>query len=282
MADIVEKPSRKAWHEKTHANFFDGFYSFSDSGIKKLFESFNEIRIFRELKDQIKGKNLVELGCATGDLYRYINLYHKDISYSGVDISQPAIERAKLKFPNGRFFLCEESDKPKEIIDKLGLNADILFARDVVLHQPNPFEFFKSIISVPNELAILRIRTRDKGETVLDPQLSCQWNYNAAWVPYMILNVDEVITAIKETVNFESLYIYKRYITLGGHERRYLPKDCYYSETGTAETAVGIKITREKVEKPKIVIKGIEETYSDRIIDKKPGYILRRFIDRIL
>jgi len=48
------------------------------------------------------------IGCASEQLYRYINYYHKDIDYCGIGISEHAIERAKSKYPKWRFAVSEE------------------------------------------------------------------------------------------------------------------------------------------------------------------------------
>ncbi len=62
------------------------------------------------------------------------------------------------------------------------LNPAVVWARDVVLHQPDPFEYLSRLLPISNEVTILRLRTRDKGATVRDAELSYQWHYNH-WVP---------------------------------------------------------------------------------------------------
>lgn len=243
--------THEAWRLDVHAEFFDAWYHLSLRELKKRCESFNEVRLFLENnKSFIKGRKFVEIGCATGELYRYLKAFHPEFQYFGFDISQPAIKRARDKYPQGNFSVCEEDLSD---IMRQNLSPSVVFERNVVVHQPNPFDFLSKIIAMPNEAAILRLRTRDKGETVLDPDLSCQWHYSK-WVPYMVLNIDECIEKIKQTVNFEALYIVKNYQQLGGHNNRFLPKECYYPETGTAETAVYIQLAKNKVSNPEIVI----------------------------
>lgn len=254
--------THEAWHQDVHAVFFDAWSKLSLRELKKICGSFNEIRLFLDNKPFIRGRKFVEIGCATGELYRYLKAFHPEFQYLGFDISEPAIRRAKEKYPQGKFSLCEED--LSDII-KQNLSPSVVFERNVVVHQPNPFEFLSKIINIPDEVAILRLRTRDKGETVLDPELSCQWHYSK-WVPYMVLNMDECIEKIKQTVNFEALYILKNYQQLGGHYNRFLPKECYYPETGTAETAIYIQLAKNKVSNPKIVI-------SQRL-DANPHYTL--------
>ena len=133
------------------------------------------------------------------------------------------------------------------------MSPAVVLARDVVLHQPNPFEYLSQILSLAKEVTILRIRTRDQGTTVLDPELSCQ-RYNNNWVPYMILNIDESIEVICRTIPVKQLFIVKHYTQLGGWHNRFLPKDCYYPETGTAETAIYIERSEDIHSQPEITI----------------------------
>jgi len=108
-------------------------------------------------------------------------------------------------------------------------------------------------MTLSGEVTILRIRTRDKGTTVLDPELSCQWHYNH-WVPYMILNIDETVDTICACIRVKQIVITKRYVQLGGWHNRFLPKDCYYAATGTAETSLFIARSEEANPKTKIAI----------------------------
>jgi len=262
--------THEAWHQDVHAVHFDVWHKLSLRELKKTYQSFNEIRLFLENKSFIKGKTLVEIGCATGELYRYMKAFHPEFQYSGFDISEPAIRRAKEKYPHGDFSVCKE-----DLSDIIGqnLSPSVVLERNIVAHQPNAFEFLSKIISIPTEVAIFRLRTRDKGETVLDPDLSCMWHYSK-WVPYIVMNIDECIEKIKQTVNFEALFIVKNYQQLGGHNSRFLPKECYYPETGTAETAVYVQLANSKVSNPKIVI-------SERA-DSNPHFTLFEIALRII
>ena len=138
--------------------------------------------------------------------------------------------------------ISEHSDSPS-----------VVFARDVIHHQPAPLDFMAKLLSMPTEAAILRFRTRDHGATVTDPEISCQWLVRN-WVPYIILNVDEVIETIRNTRSFTSLSVLKHYHPLGGRNGRYLPKECYDPKTGTAQTSVYVHFAGEPVQDPSIEI----------------------------
>ena len=274
--------THESFQDKGHAKHFDARYRLNLRGLKKEYESFNEFQLLCKYKSHINGKNFLDFGCATGEMYRYLQHYHSDLKYFGLDISIPAIQRAKDKYPMGNFIVISEDIKISKQVEKLKFRPDILFSRDVVLHQAQPFEFLKELVGISNSALILRLRTRDKGKTVLDPELSAQY-YCGKWAPYMILNIHELIDVIRSCTNIDTLHILKNYVVLGGCHGRYLDKECFYSETGTAETAVFLKKSELAVVNPRIEISHNEEKaiYSG-ILNKKPYYALKALQQRIL
>lgn len=263
MTKVQESTQKfyKSWQNNTHASFFNTWGSFSNQELKKVYESFNDIQLLITHARAVQGRNFAELGCATGELYGYISRFLPQFKYHGFDISQSGLATAQKKYPQATFVRCgiDMADTKSLIKKTIGQFPDILFCRDVVLHQTKPFDFLTDLMSIPSELLIMRLRTRDQGPTLLDPNLSCQWNYGE-WTPYMILNTDEMIETIKSNPNVQSAHILKHYIVLGGQNNRYLPKDCFYPETGTAETAVAVRIAKEKVATPSITIEKAQES----------------------
>lgn len=255
---MTEKELREAWQEPIHADFFDARARNSLRLLRRVYENFNEFRLFLENKGYIRGRHFVEIGCATGELYRYSRCCHPEFSYRGFDISRPAIERAIQKYPDGQFDVCRPD--LSDVI-ALNLNPAVVWARDVVVHQPDPFGYLSRLLPISNEVTILRLRTRDKGATVHDAELSCQW-YSGHWVPYMVLNVDEAIEIICQAVPVKRMTILKSYVQLGGWHNRFLPKECYYPETGTAETAVYIVRSEDPRTNPEIVISSRKELHT--------------------
>jgi hypothetical protein len=77
----------------------------------------------------------------------------------------------------------------------------------------------------------------------------------------LVLNVDETIETICHAVPVKRISIIKSYVQLGGWHGRFLPKECYYPETGTAETAVYIMRARDSQAKPEIVISSKKEQH---------------------
>ncbi len=229
------------WQSSDHARLFDGRCVLSSRGLVRNYESFNDVRLLNEWLDSTRELTLLEVGCATGEFHRYLKVKHPFIHYAGVDISRAAIARAKEKYPLGRFFVCEPEEALGSLLQRLNLprNPQVVYTKDVVHHQTRPLEFISQLLQVTGEALVIRTRTRDVGETIMDPQLSCQYHYQG-WMPYLVLNVQELIDHIRGQAPGCELVIYKNPTVLGGRENRFLPKDCYLPQTGTAETAVGV------------------------------------------
>ena len=151
-------------------------------------------------------------------------------------MSPGAIETARRVHLEGDFRVLEG-----DLISAPGITADILFCRDVVHHQDDPFGFLSSLYDAAGKYLVLRIRTREVGPTVLDASQSCQRVYGH-WVPYIVINTSELVDL---TQAFQPpptrVVMRKRPTILGGHNNRFLPKELYYPETETAETAILIQ-----------------------------------------
>ena len=229
------------WQHQQHASHFDGRASLPDADLVRNFASFNDVRLLGERLERSRPVSLLEIGCATGEFYRYLKIVHPQVRYYGVDISHAAIARAKEKYPEARIVPVEPKAKLAEAIERIGLAArpEIVWCKDVIHHQTDPFGLLHELLGAASEAVILRTRTRDVGPTVMDPEHSCQYHYDG-WMPYLVLNLQELVDAIRRGAPEAEGVVYRHHMILGGRENRFLPKDCYLPSTGTAETAVGI------------------------------------------
>jgi cyclopropane fatty-acyl-phospholipid synthase-like methyltransferase len=69
-------------------------------------DSASEYRRFDVLLDAVdlNGMSLLDVGCGIGDLYHYLVTGHKtQVMYTGVDLLEAMIERAKNRFPEANF-----------------------------------------------------------------------------------------------------------------------------------------------------------------------------------
>ena len=229
------------WQHPSHAPAFDWRAPFDDRNVIRSYECFNDVRLLRERVGRSRPLRLVEVGCATGGFSRYLRLRFPNITYCGMDVSAAAIDLARSQY-RGTRFIVNRPDLPLEQALAAGGIAgqpEIVYAKDVVHHQTNPFAFLAELLGSASEAVILRLRTRDVGATELNPEESCQYHYGG-WMPYIVMNLEEVLEMIRQHVPDAEAVVYRHHMILGGRLNRYLPKACYLSGTGTAETAIGV------------------------------------------
>lgn len=224
-----------SWKEEGHAVHFDGLRFIPTPLLLRRWEGFNEVRMLADLLTREPRLTVLEIGCATGEMSRYISRRHPRATYIGADISEPAVGRAREKFGAEPRFIV--TDPILNALD--GLAPDVVFCRDVLQHQTEPWTFLERLYRLTSRFLIMRIRTRDGGATEYDPERSCQY-HAGSWVPFIILNVGELVDGL--TARFDPtparVELVKDPIVLGGQHGRFVPKECYDPATGTAETAM--------------------------------------------
>ena len=242
-------PSEAARTGVSSPRFLDPRAILSDWELRRESESYADFQLLGRVKPRLRQRDFVDVGCGTGETYRYLRSSYPDLRYRGFDVSHSAVDGARFKYPGAGFDVCRQD--LSDVASKLGA-AGVVWCRDIVTYQEDPFGFIERLLRIPAEAYVLRLRTRDRGATVLDPDASCQRRGNA-WVPYMILNTDELSAFLSGHREIGEITVVRHYALLGGIERRYLPKDCYLEETGTAETSVLLVRGSKDGVKPRIL-----------------------------
>ena len=257
----------QGWEDDEHVRIFDWFSYFPTPLFLKQFEYFNEVRLMKEYFELngSKDKTMFEVGCATGEVFRYLQKRRFNCNYRGFDISEKAVNAAQRKFPNGQFICVEENTR--QIIEDYG-QADIVFSRDVIIHQTDVWGFLDALVELTKSTLIMRMKTRDVGSTCLDPELSCQAHYGKYWMPYVVINVDEFCQFLAQKAEIKKITILKSYGILGGRNGRYLPKELYFPDAGTAETSVCIEKGGRQGDKPEIVVREQSDNIKLSLFDR--------------
>lgn len=253
------------WQHDRHAGFSDFRRTLDAKNLVRNDEAFNDVRLLNERMHPSRAFTLVEVGCASGEFCRYLGIRYPNATYHGLDISEPAIARARSKYPQGSFHVSRP-DAPLEVtLSELGLPAhpEVVYAKDVVHHQTRPLTFISQLLRVPSEMLIMRCRTRDVGATEEDPERSCQYHYSG-WMPYIVSNLQELMEHIAREAPGSEVLVYRSHVILGGRYNRFLPKALYLEETGTAETAVGVLLRTDAPGRVQV---------KDRM-DQNPAYTL--------
>lgn len=223
----------QSWSEEEHGSHLGTWDRHSPSRIVRLLDEFNEWHLFRTLVGQPNCHTFSDVGCATGHVYPYLQKVWPSLEYKGFDISKSAIQHAQELYPKADFQWFDGQVKSSPEVE-----SDIVFCRDVVHHQTNPVEMLHDLYETTKKHLILRMRTKEVGETIFDPERSCQYAYGH-WVPFIIFNTSELVDLLGSMDPKPARIIVRIHPTvLGGVYRRFVPKEMYYPETGTAETAL--------------------------------------------
>jgi SAM-dependent methyltransferase len=230
----------KAWQDKEHSRQFG-------KAIKKrnlflFLDKFNlylPARCLNFLVNTSTGKRIsvLDVGCAGGDFYAYLSCVtsSQKWDYEGLDISEPAIEIAKKHYGENLFKrICKDEDL-------VGKYADIVISIDVLIHHVEPFQHLEKLFDCAKKFLVIELRTRETGDTVLNPELSCQRNYGE-WVPFIVFNMNQLYEKILSLTHTPlKITCFKDYQILGGERRRFLPKELYEEESKTAVTTLLIE-----------------------------------------
>ncbi len=229
------------WQNPQHARHFDERSRLGRAALLRNYEAFNDVRLLTERISSPYSVGLLEVGCATGEFFRYLRSRFPSVEYTGVDVSQSALRRAREKYPHARFSAADPARSVLENFKAAGMQGrpHWVYSKDVLHHQVDPWGFLTQLLDAAEKGVVLRTRTRDRGPTVLDPELSCQYHYDG-WMPYIVLNTEELKEFLLRRRPEAEVTVLRNPMVLGGRENRFLPKECYLPETGTAETALAI------------------------------------------
>lgn len=229
------------WQNPRHARHFDERSRLGRAALVRNYESFNDVRLLAERLSSPYSVGLLEVGCATGEFFRYLRSRFPSVEYTGMDVSQTALRRAGEKYPQARFFAADPARSVLENLQAAGIRGrpSWVYSKDVLHHQVDPWGFLAQLLDAAEKGVVLRTRTRERGPTVLDPEWSCQYHYDG-WMPYIVLNTEELTGFLLRRRPEAEVAVLRNPMVLGGRENRFLPKECYLPETGTAETAVAI------------------------------------------
>lgn len=100
------------------------------------------------LRNNSKKTTVLDFGCGTARLYQYIKRKRlKNISYSGLDISEKYISYVRRKYPNVEFFCFDvlNSDVALPSYDYIILNG--VFTEKLTLSYPEMLSYFKNMIT---------------------------------------------------------------------------------------------------------------------------------------
>ena len=95
MKPNQETPSHKAFQTSGHTEQYDAISKYCPALLQVYYRCFNDVLELTSILDYSPNKDILELGCASGEISRYLKLRHLGSSYRGRDISHQSTELAK-------------------------------------------------------------------------------------------------------------------------------------------------------------------------------------------
>lgn len=231
------------WKDKKLKNHYIYLHKYHNDYLFNFkFGSYFSSKVMLKYLKRFPNYNILEIGIGAGNFFRYLKINNCKNSYTGADISDNYVQLAKDLHKSNCFILTDHIAKTN-----LDTKYDIVYSRNVALHQSNPYDFIENLLKKTKKILILELKTRDNGKTKYDTNNSCQL-IDGAWVPYIVLNYNELKEFLKRKLKLinAKIYLNREYTILGGKNSRYLDKELYLKETKGANTTIILEIDKNE------------------------------------
>lgn len=125
--------STDPWNSPEHAKAFDFRAKMPLRMLKQDLSRFNDVQMLQRIN---MDGTFLEVGCATGEMYRYVHAVWPDTHYLGLDVSESAVVLATQKY-GGHLFSTKVP---------LNVQFDTVYCKDVIQHQDNPYGFIENLV----------------------------------------------------------------------------------------------------------------------------------------
>ena len=136
-------------------------YEEMDKSIKILLKKIN-----------FRNKKILDIGCASGGMYKILKNKFGPIDYTGIDLDTKCIEIAKTRYSKAKFFSTNFFSK--EFKEN---TYDIVMLWGWAHMYPDWKKLFSKIIKISKGFILFDNRIRLNGPTVIDLDLSYQYYY---------------------------------------------------------------------------------------------------------
>ena len=139
------------------------------------------------------GAKVLDVGCASGGFFNIMRSFEPHIEYTGIDLSDKAVELAKERYPEARFMVTGGFRLPFQEND-----FDIVHCTSVFNNEPNYQEMLEEMYRVANRFVLVDIRLLKGLGGQLESVYNIRFNGKAveATVPYVVNDADEVANFI--------------------------------------------------------------------------------------
>ncbi|MCH8989037.1 MAG: class I SAM-dependent methyltransferase [Chloroflexi bacterium] len=139
------------------------------------------------------GAKVLDVGCASGGFFNIMRTFEPNIEYTGIDLSEVALELARNRYPEAKFVLTEGFDLPFE-----DNTFDLVHCTSIFNNEPNYQAMLKEMYRVSNRFVIADIRLLKGIGKQQNSIYNIQFEGDSveATVPYVVNDADEVANFI--------------------------------------------------------------------------------------
>ena len=135
------------------------------------------------------GAKVLDVGCASGGFFNIMRSYEPHIEYTGVDLSERAVELAKERYPEATFIVTEGFE-----LFFANNTFDVVHCTSVFNNEPNYQAMLQEMYRVSNRFVLMDIRLLKGIGRQAESVYNIQFNSEGveAKVPYVVNDADEV------------------------------------------------------------------------------------------
>ena len=135
------------------------------------------------------GAKVLDVGCASGGFFNIMRSYEAHIEYTGVDLSERAVELAKERYPEATFIVTEGFE-----LVFANNTFDVVHCTSVFNNDPNYQAMLQEMYRVSNRFVLVDIRLLKGIGRQAESVYNIQFNSEGveAKVPYVVNDADEV------------------------------------------------------------------------------------------
>jgi len=139
------------------------------------------------------GATVLDVGCASGGFFNIMRSFEPNIEYTGIDLSERAVELARERYPEATFVLTEGFELPFD-----DNSFDLVHCTSVFNNEPNYQAMIKEMYRVSDRFVVVDIRLLKGIGNVRESVYNIQFGGDGveATVPYVVNDADEVANFI--------------------------------------------------------------------------------------
>ena len=231
---------------------------------KMLFSKLLSLKKLNGYLNSTKFSSVLEIGCSTGLLPKYMHETFKSKKYTGMDLSEKSLETAKENFKQGQFI------KGDFIKSNLENSFDLIIALDVIDHVYDPDAFLEKIIQKSNKFGYVR-SYRGYFEDLTDHEIEYR-DYEGIY--YNNLSIKKIKNIFKK-YNLKNFQLMKE----KGRDRYFYDSDLgrKWKRSSDKERIKMLEFTGFTDEDFKKIPAGLEMSYE--FIEKSKNKITAEFLD---